>query len=279
MITSELKAKILELGADLVGIAPRQCWADWPSAQNPLSILPTCESVIVVGRKILRGAFRGVEEGTNFGSTYHHYGSIWNEFTFLSRIIYSVANFLEDSGFEAVPMSGGTPAGENHIIGNNGIKANVVLDSKKIAELAGLGSIGKGGFFLTPEYGHRQRFGLVLTELRLDGDKPVKLDFCNDCNACLQACPLQALSDDGSGRFQLNAKLCALCANGKLPNSPLSGEPLDRLAASCGRACLVALENRIAEKFQQRFRKRAIWERDLNGRPSVKPLSTEGGQA
>lgn len=279
MITSEFKAKARELGADLVGVAPRSRWADLPDRCNPRSVLPACESVIVIGRKILRGAFRGVEEGTNFSSTYHHYGSIWNEFTFLSRIVFSVANFLEESGFEAVPMSGGTPAGDNRTLSAAGIPANVVLDSKELAVMAGLGRIGKGGFLLTPEYGHRQRFGLILTELRLDGDPLDDTDLCQGCQACLQACPLQALHDDGSGRFQLNAKLCALCANGKMPNSPLSGEPLDRLAASCGRACLVASAERIGEKFHHRFRQRAIWERDIHGRPCVKPLPAEGEQA
>ncbi len=261
----ELKTQARALGADLIGIAPRSRWADWPTATNPLSIMPQCQSVIVVGRKILRGSFRGIEEGTNFGSTYGHFGKTWGEFTFLSRVTYNLACFLESAGAEATPMTGGTPKGEQ----------NTQLEVKALAQAAGLGSIGKGGFFLTGQFGHRQRLGLLLTDLELEGDKTCELDFCLDCQACIDACPLQAYSCQ-NGKLNLNSNLCRQCQNGASASGELSSEPLDRLAAACGRACLVALENKITEKFQQKFRQRAIWQRDLLGHPSVIPTALKG---
>ncbi len=275
MNTNELKSKARELGADLIGIAPRNRWADWPAQSNPLSIMPACQSVIVVGRKILRGAFRGVEEGTNFGSTYQHYGYYWNEFTFLSRLIYNFAAAIETEGSEAVPMSGGTPKGENTPIGNAGITPNVRLDSKALAHAAGLGSIGKGGFFLTRKYGHRQRFGLILTDLQLDGDEILNLDFCKDCEACIKACPLQAFSMNQDQIWNLNSKVCSSCSNGACSGPELSGEPMDRLASACGRACMIALEDKIEEKFNNKFRKRAAWQRDIMGKATLIPPSEE----
>ncbi|NMA20152.1 MAG: epoxyqueuosine reductase [Lentisphaerae bacterium] len=276
MNTSELKSKARELGADLIGVAPKSRWADWPAQSNPLSIMPACQSVIVVGRKILRGAFRGIEEGTNFGSTYGHYGHAWNEFTFLSRLIYNLAAAIETHGAEAVPMSGGTPKGENTVVGNAGIASNVRLDSKALAHAAGLGSIGKGGFFLTKQYGHRQRFGLILTDLELEGDPILDLDFCKDCDACIKACPLQAYSLNQDQTWRLNSNVCNSCTNGKILGSDLSGEPLDRLASACGRACLVALEDKIGEKFHHKFRKRAAWQRDIMGKATLIPMTEEG---
>lgn len=276
MNTSELKSKARELGADLIGIASRNRWADWPAQSNPLSIMPACQSVIVVGRKILRGAFRGVEEGTNFSSTYGHYGFHWNEFTFLSRLIYNLAAAIETAGAEAVPMSGGTPKGENAAIGNTGSTSNVRLDSKALAHLAGLGSIGKGGFFLTKQYGHRQRFGLILTDLELEGDPILDLDFCKDCEACIKACPMQAYSLNQEQTWRLNSKVCSSCSNGKCDGAELSGEPLDRLASACGRACLVALETKIEEQFHSKFRKRPVWQRDIMGKATLIPMTEEG---
>ena len=91
MKTHELKQMAREAGADLVGVAPAARWADWPAAQNPRTLLPTCRSVIVIGRRVLRGAFRGVEEGTNFSSTYGIFGMNWNEHDFLSRTVQQVA--------------------------------------------------------------------------------------------------------------------------------------------------------------------------------------------
>jgi epoxyqueuosine reductase len=265
MNASEVKKQARALGADLVGIAPHSRWADWPAEHNPRSIMPQCQSVIVLGRKILRGAFRGIEEGTNFGSTYGNFGRSWAEFTFLTRVIYNLACTLESSGAEAVPMSGGTPKGQQ----------NVQLEVKALAQAAGLGSIGKGGFFLTPQYGHRQRLALLLTDLELPGDELCELNFCQDCQACVEACPLQAYSCQ-DGTITLNSNLCQQCQNGASSGGELSCEPLDRLAASCGRACLVALEDKIEERFLHKFRKRAVWQRDLLGHPTVLSANAKG---
>lgn len=264
MKTHELKQMAREAGADLVGVAPAARWADWPAAQNPRTLLPTCRSVIVIGRRVLRGAFRGVEEGTNFSSTYGIFGMNWNEHDFLSRTVQQVACAVEAAGCEAVPLFGGTMP-----------NAPMQLDSKALAHAAGLGSVGKGGFFLTREYGHRQRFALVLTDLELEGDPVVDLDFCKDCDACLKACPLQALADKGGAAFALNTQLCQQCANGKTSSYSYAYERIDRLAASCGRACLVALEKKVGNRFAAPFRRRSVWTRDLEGRCTVHPLDTK----
>lgn len=260
-----LKRLAREAGADLFGVAPAERWADWPAPQNPTTLQPRCRAVIVVGKRILRGAFRGVEEGTNFSSTYGHFGLRWAEKEFLSRAVYALAAALEAEGHEAVPLFGGAETG-----------AAVQLDAKALAHAAGLGSVGKGGFFLTPKYGHRQRFALILTDTDLDGDPMMDLDFCRDCDACLRACPLQALADQGGDRFALDTQRCAHCANGSTQSFPCAYERLDRLAAACGRACLVALENRTGNRFAAPFRKRSVWTRDIEGRCTVHPPARPG---
>lgn len=277
MNSVELKKKAQELGADLVGVAPKSRWAHLAKEKNPLSIMPECKSVIVLGRKILRGAFRGVEESTNLYSTYGFYGSNVMEFTFFPRITYNLSAYLEEHGIEAVPMTGGTPKGENVILGNENIAANVRLDDKEMAYYAGLGSMGKGGFFLTRKYGHRQRFALLLTDQEFDADPIDELDFCDNCDACITACPLNAyvLQEDNEA-YKVDLKICAECQNGFKRNGESSGEDFDRLASSCGRACMVALEDKIEEEFHNNFRKRAVWQRDIHGNATVIPLEEKG---
>lgn len=260
MDAKTLKEAARRAGAELVGIAPAPSWEKWQGSANPRNIQPMCQSVIVLGRSIVRGALRGVEEGTNFGSTYHDYGKNWNERTFLIRTIHQVAHALENAGAEAVPLLGGGAG----------------LDTKALAREAGLGSVGKGGFFLTREFGHRQRFGLVLTDLALEGDKPDDVDFCNGCDACLKACPLSALTFSDEGLFSLNTQICGVCQNGKFDGDALAYERIDRVAAACGRACMVALEDKIGNKFHEAFRKRSVWTRDLNGRVSLHPTVAKG---
>lgn len=263
-----LKEQARRAGADLVGVAPAGRWAGWPAPQNPATLQPRCRAVIVVGKRILRGAFRGVEEGTNFSSTYGHYGLLWMEKDFLSRAVYALAAALEAEGHEAMPLFGGAAPG-----------APMQLDAKALAQAAGLGSVGKGGFFLTREYGHRQRFALILTDAEFAGDPVAELDFCRDCDACLRACPLQALADRGEDHFALDTQRCAHCANGQAQGFPCAYESLDRLAASCGRACLVALENRVGNRFAAPFRRRSVWTRDVEGRCSVQPPVRQGAHS
>ncbi len=256
----KIEAVALRSGADLFGVASWERWKDLPSNQNPLSLMPDCRSVIAVGKRILRGTFRGVEEGTSFSSTYNMFGALWQERTFLAPAIYETAAALEAMGGEAMPLFGGFAD-----------DAPVQLDTKQLAHLAGQGIIGKGGFFLTPKYGHRQRFGLVLTTIELEADAIMDLGFCDDCDACLKACPLNALAT-GDDKYKLDKTLCEQCRNGKLRTFDCAYESLDRLAASCGRACLVALEDKIGNKFKAPFRKRSVWTRDLDGHCTVKPL-------
>ena len=61
--------------------------------------------------------------------------------------------------------------------------------------LAGLGEIGYSKVFLTPQFGPRQRLGVVLTEAELEPD-PIYNGpkLCNRCMACVRECPGQAIS-------------------------------------------------------------------------------------
>ena len=106
MNAKEVKDYAKSKGADLIGIAPMERLAYLPAENNPISIFPEVKSVIVVGRRILRGALRGIEEGTNFGSTYHCFGAHYLEGQFLSKTVYDITSFLESNGIESVPMKG-----------------------------------------------------------------------------------------------------------------------------------------------------------------------------
>ena len=51
-------------GMDLVGIANIERFAGAPPRMHPAAIMPRAKSVIVMIRRILRGNWRGIEEGT-----------------------------------------------------------------------------------------------------------------------------------------------------------------------------------------------------------------------
>lgn len=247
MNATEVKKLAGEFGADLIGIASVNQLDHLPMQNHPRTIMPNAKSVIVVGHRIMRGTLRGVEEGTNFGSTYHCYGFGWVEDQFLNRTLVRLVEKLEDEGIEAVPVMSYSVENETFF-----------PDYKEFAKAAGLGAVGKGGFFLTPEYGHRQRFAIILTDAEFESDKPQELSLCEGCSACLELCPLQAMKDTGGAEFEINYNICAQCKNGAIPASGRS-DKVDRYAALCGRTCMVALEDKVNNKFDNKFRKRSIW--------------------
>ncbi|MFH1970686.1 MAG: 4Fe-4S binding protein, partial [Verrucomicrobiota bacterium] len=62
------------------------------------------------------------------------------------------------------------------------------------AYLCGLGEIGYSKMFLSPQFGPRNRVGIVITDAKLKPD-PIYNGpkLCNRCMACVQACPGNAI--------------------------------------------------------------------------------------
>jgi len=276
MNAEEVKAYARKIGADLVGIASIDRFTHLPADKNPLSIAPECQSVIVLGKRILRGSLRGVEEGTNFDSTFGYFGFRWLEDHPVSRLSYDMICHLETQGFEGIPLFAyvdeGMPKGA--AVAPDKPAPNVILDWQYAACAAGLGEIGLGDFFLTPQYGTRQRFAIVLTDAKLDADAVQGKSICSDCGACANACPFGAIDMNkkqkvGVPGFEYEVATvdyakCRQCPNGAM-QLPGHGTRPDRIAAACGRQCLVQLETggKAGQQFSHTFRKRKPWVRDF----------------
>ena len=59
------------------------------------------------------------------------------------------------------------------------------ISHKHIAELAGIGWIGRNNLLVHPSFGAHVRYNTVLTDMPLDADKPLG----TDCGACRDASP------------------------------------------------------------------------------------------
>ncbi len=119
------------------------------------------------------------------------------------KIAVSLASAIRELGYSA----------RAHIDGNYRVIAPLV------AKDAGLGEIGRMGLLMTPNLGPRIRLGVVTTDLPLVTDQqtwnPAVIDFCEQCQKCALACPVQAISlddryqyEDGTLRWKIDPERC-----------------------------------------------------------------------
>jgi epoxyqueuosine reductase len=124
-----------------------------------------------------------------------------------TKTLYAIiATYLEDLGYHYARISSSIPADELPDLREE-------LPQKTIATLAGLGWIGKSTLLISADYGPRIRLGVMLTDAPFKVNNPVVNSNCNDCNSCVDACPVSALTglnwSQGSKRAKLlDVRIC-----------------------------------------------------------------------
>lgn len=201
--------------ADIVGFASR----DRFSADDPIfKIFPDTKTVIGLGFRVLRGIYRGVEEGT----TYYQYTTMGVENleeTVMPMALLNVSNLIEEEGYTAVPQRK-SPLIQNAVEGTNpevdftdvyrGVTAENQLDFLNCAVQCGLGEKSMIGSLLTDEYGPFIRYCFILTDAELPATELAAPHLCDNCGECIKACPGHAIGEDG----ELDSWRCAVYYNG-----------------------------------------------------------------
>ncbi len=293
-----IKRQALALGADSVGIGNIERWANAPTQMDPKQIMPECKSIIAMAFRVMRGSMRGIEEGTYF-SNYSAMGYGGITYLYMPMTVINLCKYIEDRGYEAVPM--GHQSDWRGIDGSYTQKGgrlktrysrpvapgkpapDVMIHLRIAGYLCGLGEIGYSYMLLTPEFGPRNRVGIILTDLELEPD-PIYdgPQLCDRCMACVRDCPTGAISRKKTVKLDLAGNAvefaqvdCDKCnrgfrgaqkADGVLPEdqqymspdtkpawwSPFFKKPANVYntgqavggARGCTRACMIQLEKR-----------------------------------
>jgi len=82
------------------------------------------------------------------------------------------------------------------------VDTSPVMD-KVWAQRAGLGWLGKHTNLITQDRGSWLFLGELILDIDLEYDSPFMEDLCGSCNACIDACPTQALD-----QYRIDARKC-----------------------------------------------------------------------
>lgn len=207
MKSADVKRLAKALGADAVGIGSIDRWEGAPVQMDPRQIMPECRSVIAMAFRVMRGSLRGIEEGAFF-SNYPAMGYGGLTYLYIPLVVMDLCKAIEDDGCEAIPIGhqsdwraidgvGNLKPGYSRPVAQGRAAPDVMVHLRIAGYLCGLGEIGWSKLLLTPQFGPRNRVGIVLTEAELEPD-PIYdgPPLCNKCKACVSQCPGNAIPRD-----------------------------------------------------------------------------------
>ncbi|MCS7115980.1 MAG: 4Fe-4S dicluster domain-containing protein [Nitrososphaerota archaeon] len=183
-LQAELERMAKELGVDLIG------FADLTTVQDFI-----CKQ----GGEYLRKFPRGVSIGIRLldaivDELYRHedrsviftYKALYNTINSrLDHITLLLAKKIQENGYHAYPIPASQRIDHSKLIG--------VISHKLVANLSGLGWIGKSCLLVTPWYGPRVRLATILTDAPFKTGSPIN-GRCGNCEECVKICPVKAFT-------------------------------------------------------------------------------------
>lgn len=186
ILTNDIKSLAINLGADLVGIAPVERFKEAPEKLRPEAHVTGARAVIVITMHIPDATIdMWAHPPGEPVLPYHTFGHVWLS-TRLNLMEFDIIRLVERAGYYALPIMSTQGYGR---------RVHAEISHRHAAVCAGLGEFGQNGLVLTPEYGPRQRFASIITDAPLepsqmyDGPR-----ICDDCYRCIDACPMNAIS-------------------------------------------------------------------------------------
>jgi len=211
-LTRQLKQRAIELGADVVGVAPVERWETPPPAESgrvldylptgyrPTELMPTGRSVIVLGLGQLAGVMESNVSDAKTTFAFGNYGYVHLNRT-LTSICFDLARWLEARSCRTLPLGPSMGGRYNHKADKDeSVIAPLygVFSLKRAAVLAGVGRRAKNGLVANPVLGVRMRLACLITAAPLESDPLLEGDPCpSNCTICMETCSMSAINPEG----------------------------------------------------------------------------------
>lgn len=194
LTAAQIKDKVRELGADLVGIADGQIMDENPPypdhPRRPSDITELDSGRVIVFAK--RTSF-ATSRLPKWDDQHKFYGDEVI-ISALEEMALDLVFWLEDNGCPAILVPCHHVMAERSQLDIDAGAKNP-LSAVHAAVEAGLGTLGLNRQLITPEFGPRVILGMVLTsgEVEADAKREDALCLGPECGRCLQACPADAI--------------------------------------------------------------------------------------
>ena len=183
-LDEELATYSTSLGVDLFGVA---------------DLTPAQDFILIQGGKQIGAYKKAVSVGFRLldpivDELYRHedpsvifsYRGLYNSVNQnLDRTALLIAKKIQNKGFKAYPIPASQTINER--------KLEAVISHKLVANLAGLGWIGKSCLLVTPKFGPRVRWATILTDAPLETNVQIS-NRCGECMECVNICPPKAFT-------------------------------------------------------------------------------------
>lgn len=211
----KVRTQALDLGFSLFGIADimkikEKIFLDGKTASK-------FDRAISLGKRLLDSIIDDIEDQPT-KLYFHHYRQL--NF-FLDRQAFSLSSYIQEQGFEAMPIPASQLLDWKKHIGH--------LSHKHVGVQAGLGWIGRNNLLVSPELGSRFRLVTILTDMPLEPDLPLSSD-CGLCKKCLPSCPAKAIKET-------QAEFDHMACYEKLEEFRRSGVVSQHICGICVKAC------------------------------------------
>ena len=105
----------------------------------------------------------------------------------LTEIALNTEKLIKDNGYDAFALT----------MQRNECDMEKLLSKlpyKTIATSSGLGWVGRSALFVCEEYGSAVALSGILTDMPLKIAEPITDSYCDDCEECQKACPVDAIN-------------------------------------------------------------------------------------